>query len=149
MAGLANLPAGVTTDRHFKRPELPEPRLNEKEVYYSDLTRSRNHEFGSCEDGPETRPDNSEKTVVHDPFIVQRGDSEGYQANCTLAGQRRSVSGRAGFCMSSYTLAATRLKTNFKDIVSSISVTVVTRQFLDDAGVQVTLRGNLGLDEPS
>ncbi len=51
--------------------------------------------------------------------------------------------------MSSYTLAATRLKTNFKDIVSSISVTVVTRQFLDDAGVQVTLRGNLGLDEPS
>lgn len=86
-----------------------------KEVYYSVLTRSRNHEFGSCEDGPETRPENSEKTVVHDPFIVQRGDSEGYQANCTLA--------------------ATRLKTNFKDIVSSISVTVVTRQFLGATGV--------------
>ena len=45
------------------------------------------------------------------------------------------------------TLAGRRLKTNLKDIASSI--TVVTRQFLDDSGVKVTLQGYSELDETS
>jgi outer membrane receptor protein involved in Fe transport len=62
----------------------------------------------------EGQSEDSDKTVVLDPFVVQSSDNEGYQATSTLAG--------------------TRLKTNLKDIASSI--TVVTRQFLDDTGVQ-------------
>jgi outer membrane receptor for ferric coprogen and ferric-rhodotorulic acid len=45
------------------------------------------------------------------------------------------------------TLAGTGLITNLKDIASSI--TVVTRQFLDDSGVKVTLQGYSELDETS
>ena len=45
------------------------------------------------------------------------------------------------------TLAGTGLKTNLKDIASSI--TVGTRQFLDDRGVKVTLQGYSELDETS
>ncbi len=63
---------------------------------------------------PEAKPETPDKPVVLDPFVVQSSESEGYQANSTLAG--------------------TRLKTSLKDIASSI--TVVTRQFLDDTGVK-------------
>lgn len=55
-----------------------------------------------------------DEVVRLDPFVVQGTDSDGYQANSTLAG--------------------TRLNTPLKDIASSISV--VTRQFLDDTGVK-------------
>lgn len=56
----------------------------------------------------------NDEIVALNPFVVQAADSTGYQANSTLAG--------------------TRLKTPLKDIASSISV--VTRQFLDDTGVK-------------
>jgi outer membrane receptor for ferric coprogen and ferric-rhodotorulic acid len=62
---------------------------------------------------PEARSENSDKTGVLEPFFVQSRDSKGYQANFTLAG--------------------TRLKTNIKDI--STSITVVPRQLLDDTNV--------------
>jgi outer membrane receptor protein involved in Fe transport len=87
------------------------------------LTRSLHHAVGRRP--PRADRKSLSKTGVLDPFVVQSGDSEGYQANFPLAG--------------------TRLQTNLKDIAPSIAV--VTRQLLDDTGVQVKLQRYLGLDE--
>jgi len=58
-------------------------------------------------------PDLNESTVELSPFLVEAGeDADSYRASATLAG--------------------TRIRTDLKDIASSISV--VTRQFLQDTG---------------
>lgn len=56
--------------------------------------------------------DQDEETVILSPFVVEASGDEGYQAKETLAG--------------------TRVRTELRDIASSISV--VTRQFLQDIG---------------
>ncbi|MEO6002090.1 MAG: hypothetical protein ABIZ04_05995, partial [Opitutus sp.] len=61
------------------------------------------------------RPDDQDEAIVLSPFVVDATeDSGGYQAKSTLAG--------------------TRVRTDLKDIASSISV--VTKQFLQDTGAK-------------
>jgi TonB-dependent Receptor Plug Domain len=62
----------------------------------------------------QTKEETTEAPMVLSPFVVEATEDSGYQANSTLAG--------------------TRVRTDLKDVASSISV--VTQQFLQDTGVK-------------